>query len=140
MRKSVTIVFLALALSGCAHHVFIAGRDNGLTGQTTVTTSAGQNGGPFSITLGKEHFTGRWVYVANGGSISFINATAISRGQSASAFGTGLGIPTQGNGSVIASAPDGNTLRCIFDYNQWSKTGMGQCQDRHGELYDLQIN
>ncbi|MBV9247689.1 MAG: hypothetical protein JO227_00380 [Acetobacteraceae bacterium] len=139
MRKLIWLALVAAAVSGCAHNVYIAGRDNGLSGQTTVT-AAGQRGGPFNITIGPEHFAGRWVYVKHGGSTSFGTATAFNDASSASALGTGFAVPAEGGGSIIASSPDGNSLRCVFGYNEWSATGMGECKDRHGDSYDLQID
>jgi hypothetical protein len=59
---------------------------------------------------------------------------------SATAIGTAFNAPTQGNGSVLLAAQDGTTLRCAFDYSQWSKTGIEECQDSTGEAYDLQID
>jgi hypothetical protein len=51
-----------------------------------------------------------------------------------------IGLPTGGNGSVLASAPDGSALRCVFQYSEWGSTGVGVCEDNRGEMYDLQIN
>jgi hypothetical protein len=51
-----------------------------------------------------------------------------------------IGLPTGGDGSVLASAADGSTIRCAFQYSEWGSTGVGVCQDGSGETYDLQIN
>lgn len=139
MRK-LFVVAAAVLLSGCAHSLYIAGRTNGLTGSAKVTAGLGKKGGDITITLGGKEFQGRWIYMQTGGSLSFGTATAYSGTQGATANGTAIGLPTGGNGSIIATASDGSTLHCVFNYSEWSSTGVGACQDNSGELYDLQIN
>ena len=73
------------------------------------------------------------------GSVSIGSAIAVSGATSASAFGTGVAAPMSGNGSIIMSAPGGGSFRWVFNYSQWSSTGVGECQDETGEIYDLQI-
>jgi hypothetical protein len=51
-----------------------------------------------------------------------------------------IGLPTGGDGSILASAADGSTIRCAFQYSEWGSTGLGVCEDGSGETYDLQIN
>jgi hypothetical protein len=92
-----------------------------------------------TLTLGSETYTGRWLYMSGPGSVSIVNTVATSGAQSASGLGTGVAIPTSGHGSIILSAPDGASLRCVFAYSEWSSSGLGECRDGKGELYDLQI-
>ena len=49
-------------------------------------------------------------------------------------------LPTGGGGTILASAGDGSTLHCQFEYNQFGATGIGVCQDNKGVFYDLQIH
>lgn len=137
--KLATCLGVLFVLSGCAHHLYFQGRTSGAQGTATVVTNAGQ-GHAISILLNGKTYTGQWVYVPNGGSITFANAFATSGAATASAFGTGYNMPVQGNGSILASAPDGASLRCVFNYSQWNNEGTGICQDSAGETYDLQID
>jgi hypothetical protein len=137
MRK--LAILAVILLSGCAHNLYFVGRTTGAKGTARVVTNTGQ-GRTISIALNGKTYTGQWVYVSGGGSLTFATAFATSGAKSATATGTGIGIPTQGNGSILASAADGSSIRCIFDYSEWSSNGMGVCQDDKGEVYDLQIN
>jgi len=42
------------------------------------------------------------------------------------------------NGRILAVSPNGDSIRCEFQYSGGS--GIGTCKDSVGELYDLQIN
>lgn len=138
MRRWSFLLLISAPLLGCAHQVYITSRSGHVTGHTSVTTSGGSSG-EMSIALGGKTYTGRWVYVSGPGTVSVMSATATSGLRSASAIGTGIGVPTGGQGSMVLSAHDGSSLRCVFSYSGWSQTGMGECQDGDGGLYDLQI-
>jgi hypothetical protein len=130
---------LSLSLTGCGHNLYLVGQSTGTTGHAHVVT-AGNSSGPIDIDLGGTRYTGRWVYVPEGGSVGFGNAIASSGGTTGTAFGSFTTIPTGGNGSIIATADSGKRLRCAFDYSEWGSTGVGLCQDSQGERYDLQID
>jgi hypothetical protein len=100
----------------------------------------GHHGGPITITLGGKVFQGRWIYVQGGGSVGLETASAFSGTQSATASGMFIGLPTGGNGTVIATAADKSTLKCSFYFSEWDLKGTGVCQDNQGETYDLQIS
>ena len=133
------LVLTSILLASCSHTLLVTGRQSTITGQAVVTQAPGQNSGTLTLVLGGKTYSGRWVYMAGGGSVSLASATAFSGAHSASATGVGFAAPMSGNGSIILSAQDGDTLRCVFDYSQWSKTGIGECEDNHGGTYDLQI-
>jgi hypothetical protein len=114
------------------------GRNTGVTGSGTVPAN-GHRGGPIAITLGGKVYHGTWILMETGGSVGVGTATGFSGAQSATATGTFVGLPTGGNGTVMAGASDGSTLRCVFDFSEWNLKGVGVCQDNHGETYDLQI-
>jgi len=137
--KLAASLLLVVTLSACGHNMYFVGRTSGVKGTTRVVT-AGNHSGDISIDLGGKVYTGRWVYAPGGGSIGFGTATAFSGGQTATANSTVIGLPTGGNGTVLASAPDGSELRCAFNYSEWGSTGVGVCEDSKGETYDLQIN
>jgi hypothetical protein len=138
--RAILILLACGLLAGCAHNLYLASRTTGVTGTARVTTRTGQGGGEIDIAIGTEVFHGRWVYSPQGGAVAFGTATGIGGGQVATASGTAFAVPTNGNGTILASAPDGTQLRCGFNYSEWNNTGIGVCQDSHGEIYDMQIN
>jgi hypothetical protein len=137
--KRTAFIALAMMLGACTHNIYLVGRTTGTTGTAQVSTF-GNHSGDIAITLGSKVYTGQWVYAPGGGSVGIGTATAFSGGQSATATSTFIGLPTGGPGSVLASAPDGSTLRCSFTFSEFGHTGIGACQDNKGEIYDLQIN
>lgn len=74
-----------------------------------------------------------------GGGVSMMSGYATSGIHTASLMGTGLMMPTNGNGQASLTAADGSHIRCVFSYNEWYETGMGECQGNDGEMYDVQI-
>ena len=142
MRGIGFVVLLSLLLTGCvtfSHDFYFMGRRSGTTGTATVPAN-GHHGGPITITLGGKVFEGRWVYVETGGSAGVGMTTATSATVTSTVTGTFVGLPTGGNGSVMAAAPDGSTLRCSFYFSEWNLKGSGVCQDNGGEIFDLQIS
>lgn len=137
--KGLAVVTVLLSLTGCGHNFYLVGRSSGASGRAHIVT-AGNHSGDIAIDLSGKTYTGRWVYAPGGGSVGFGSATAFSGTQTATATGTMIGLPAGGNGSILASTPDGSTLRCVFQYSEWGSTGVGLCQDNRGETYDLQIN
>ncbi len=141
MRKTslASVLALAASLGGCAHNATFTSRLSGAVGTAKLTTF-GDSSGKIAISLKGETYTGKWVYMQQGGSVIFGSSTAYSGSQTAFATGTGYAMPTQGNGSVVAIAPSGASLRCQFNYSEWSATGVGMCQDSKGDIYDMQID
>ena len=134
------IGFIAALLCGCERNLYLVDRKSGTTAHTTVTRGPGQFSGDLEITIEEKTYRGRWVAMAQGGTVGFSNAVAFSGLQSATAFGTFAGAPMQANGTILASAADGSQLRCEYNYNDWGHTGVGVCQNSKGKIYDLQIN
>jgi hypothetical protein len=128
-----------LTLIGCGHNLYFTGRTTGATASTTITTSPGHPSGEMTLELEGKVYRGRWLYMSGGGSVSLATMTATNGVRSATATGSAIGMPMQGNGSIILAAQDGSTLRCVFNYSEWSSSGIGECQDNLGETYDLQI-
>jgi hypothetical protein len=106
---------------------------------SSEVSSLGRSGGDIQIALSGKTYSGSWVYVANGGAAGLAVRSASSGLATATATGTMLAMPTGGGGTILASAPDGATLRCQFQYNQIGNTGIGSCQDNKDGQYDLQI-
>jgi hypothetical protein len=139
LQRSWILLGLALVEASCAaHNVTVVNRQTGEIATTSVP--GGRPSGDIQITTGGRVYTGTWVYVANGGAIGLSSVSAFSGAATATATGTMMAIPTGGGGTVIASSPDGSTLRCQFQFNQMGNTGLGVCQDSRGGVYDLQIH
>jgi len=139
-KQALTVLSL-ITLCGCvsSHDFYLVGRKNGAIGTATVPAN-GRHGGPIEIALGNKTYKGRWVYMETGGGAGVGLASGYSAGRTATATSTFVGLPTGGNGTVVAAAPDGSTLRCTFDFSEWNLKGVGVCEDSAGEIYDLQIS
>jgi len=121
MRRRIALTLLTCELLiGCAftHEFYLVGRGTATTGSATVPAD-GHHGGPITITLGGKVFQGRWIYVQGGGSVGLETTSAFSGTQSATASGMFIGLPTGGNGTVIATAADKSTLKCSFYFSEW---------------------
>lgn len=141
MNCAKTIIFSSLFLTACSgHNLYFANRTTGNTGTARIITVIGHPSGDIAIALNGKTYTGRWIYMAGGGSIGIGSATAFSGNQTTTATGTMIAAPIQGNGSIIASAPDGSTLHCSYNYSQWNASGVGICQDNKNDIFDLQID
>lgn len=138
MKRFAKVLVLAACLAGCTHDVYLVGRTTGAIG--TASVSGPGHSGPIAIALAGKAYTGRWVYSPGGGGIGLTQVSATAGLQTTTASATMLSLPSSGPGSILASAADGSSLRCSFQYSEWGKTGMGVCQDSAGEIYDLQIN
>jgi hypothetical protein len=135
------VILLLVALGGCtlSHDFYLMGRQTGVTGTATVPAN-GHRGGPIEIMLAGKPYRGQWAYMEIGGAVGIGMASAYGGGQTATATGVFAGLPTGGNGTVLAAASDGSTLRCTFNFSEWNLKGIGVCQDNRGETYDLQIH
>jgi len=138
--KIALVVLLAVAVGGCvsSHEFYMMGRQTGAIGTASVPAN-GHHGGPITISLGGKSYVGQWAYAEMGGSVGLNTGTAVSGTQVATATGMSIGLPTGGNGNIMAAASDGSTLRCAFNFSEWDLKGIGVCEDNSGETYDLQI-
>jgi hypothetical protein len=136
-KRALTVLYL-IVLCGCvsSHDFYLVGRKSGVTGIATVP--ANDDGGPIKITLGNKVYEGRWLFMEARAGVGFASGSA--PGLAAPTTGTFAGLPSGDNGTVIAAAADGSTLRCTFYFSEWNLKGVGVCQDKSGETYDLQIN
>lgn len=139
MLRRWAFIFPLIGLTGCAHDVYLMGRSSGKTGHARIV-APGTHSGELTVDIAGVQYVGRWVHMLNGGAVGFGSATAFSGGNTATAVSSFSALPAQGNGSVIAAAPDGTQLHCTFDFNGFTRTGVGLCQDSTGEVYDMQID
>ncbi len=149
MARSVACILIccSLLLAGCSHTVYISDLATGASGQTSVETF-GKSGGPISLPLEGKIYNGRWIYVPGPATFSLASLSANSMATdgttTVTAMGTATGYgyagSTMGNGSILMSAGPGSSLRCVFDFNSMSSTGLGACRDEAGGMYDIQIS
>lgn len=141
------VLVAAAALTGCAAKLQIIDRNTGQVHQGETIGSASRGSGEAQAVIDGTPYRGPWIYSAKGGSYSLItgttSATAFSGGRMATATGTGMAqafnIPAQGSGLITLRADDSQFIRCVFDFNEWTNTGIGQCQRNDGRAYDLAI-
>lgn len=132
-------ILACAALSGCSHNINLMSRSTALQGSAIVREN-GTGSGKITVGLGLRQYSGRWVYTAVGGGMGFGTGETNSGKQVTTASATFVDHPAGGHGTVLASATDGSTLRCAFDFGNLSSTGYGVCNDSHGEVFDLQID
>jgi hypothetical protein len=92
-----------------------------------------------SVHLGGQIYTGKWTYVPQGGSMMLMSGIASGGGGSAFGTGTGMMLPAGGGGLATLTGTDGSSPSCQFQYSEWSRTGIGVCQQSDGKVYDLHI-
>lgn len=131
-KHVLAVAAVSLLVAGCNHNLYMVGRTNGASGKAVLQTVPGHPSGDMTIAVGSKVYSGTWVF-KNGGGIVGVGAVGGS-------VGSVVGSNSSGNGSMLLSAADGSTLRCSFDYDTLSATGLGVCQDSAGEFYDLQIS
>lgn len=142
VRSIALTVAVAAGLAACSHNVVMVGRETGAMGIGSAAASMG-NSGTLTIDLLGETYSGPWVYMSHGGSVGYGLINTYGYGaNSGSVHGsaTTFNQSTGGRGTVLMSAPSGSTLRCEFDYNTWTSTGLGVCEHSDGEIFDLQIS
>jgi len=142
LRREIIALFACIGLAGCTRtfNVYLTGRTSGDTGQTEVLVTSGHPSGDVSLVLKGKTYTGRWVYMSGGGSVGLSTATVVTGQHTASGTGMALGLPTGGNGTMNLTASDGSSLRCVYQFSEWSSSGVGVCQGSDGETYDVQIS
>lgn len=121
-----------LSLPGCLsmlppHEVTLMAADgSGGTGQATRGSSHGQ----IEITLNSEIYNGTWVAGRAG---------AMGYAVSGPAFASATSTSTTSGGTALLRSASGGTLRCQFTYDGLGRAGFGECVDRTGKRYELQI-
>lgn len=133
MRKLLLMLTL-LALAGCSYNIALMKRGSSEVAQGT----ASENGKTVEITLDGKVYKGHYTFVQQGFS-TFSTGYATSGYHSAWGNGAGYAAASAGQGNVLATAPDGSGLRCQFAFSTSSHSGMGECQDDQGGIWDMQI-
>jgi hypothetical protein len=134
MKHSCFATILAsLYLSGCAHDITLMARDSGQMGAGSAGATMG-NSGKLSITIEDDTYEGKWVYTS-GGSVGLLSTYGAN-----STTGTAVGLSGSGVGNAMLRSVDGKSMRCEFQYSEWTSTGIGVCLTGDGKLYDMQIH
>lgn len=139
MRLShLSLTILCLALSGCAARVTFVDRSNGdeFVGKTGAT---GGGEGEISALIEGDAYTGHWIVSANGGGYSLGVGFGSFGRSTALVTSTAVDVSAQGNGLVNMKSTNGQLMRCVFNFNGLSNTGIGECERNDGRLYDLRI-
>ena len=57
------------------------------------------------------------------------------------AFGSlsAFGIPTGGKDTVNMKGEKGSLIRCVYEWNDWTVSGIGECERNDGRRYDLRL-
>ncbi len=145
--KKYVLVFVFL-IGGCSTQGQLTFIDNvdGKMYYGQIPSAISSNGQAIAQ-ISNVQYIGPWLYSAQGRGISFsfteLSGSAFSSTKTASLFGTensfGVNTAAQGNGLLGMTGSDGSFIKCIFDYNTSSKSGIGKCQRNDNRLYDLLV-
>jgi hypothetical protein len=105
----------------------------------TATGTASEANKTVEITLRGKIYKGHYTFVEQGFS-TFTTGYATSGTRSAWGNGVGYAAASAGQGNILARASDGSGLRCNFSFSNSSYSGMGECQDDQGGIWDMQIS
>lgn len=133
--KKILAVCAAAFLAGCITHP-VYQLDLMPRGQGEMAYgTAKQIDKSVSIELGGETFVGKYVFVQGG---AFSLADGVAGGTNVSS--TAYTFSATGNGNILARAPGGHNLRCVFRASSLSRSGTGECVTDDGKVYDLQLS
>jgi len=141
MRLSIQCLAVAMAglLCGCAATVTFVDRNNGQEYAGKTVGGTGRAHGRLSAVIEGSTYTGQWIYSAMGGAYSLGTGIAFAHGATAVGTGSAVAVSAQGNGLIDMRDEAGQFIRCVFSFNGFSNTGIGECQRNDGRLYDLRI-
>lgn len=125
MRILATLL-LASMLCSCGGAMVIMPRDGGTATEGSFDTLTKT----MQIQANGKVYSGP--YVTNA-SRSYSSGTAYSGTKSA--FVSGQAFHSGNSGVALLTSPDGDSMRCEFQYD--SMTGIGVCQDRAGRIFDF---
>lgn len=127
----VAISFAVLA-TGCAgllpaHEVVLMAADgSGGGGQA----SRGTSNGTIELAINGDVYRGTWV-AGRAGTMGYASSGTV--------FVSGTSASTTSGGTALLRSDTGGTLRCQFTYDGLGHAGFGECVDKGGKHYDLQI-
>jgi hypothetical protein len=135
-----SFLVLALLLSGCTVSSTFIDQRTGAEYQGKTLGGTLSSEGRLQAEIDGEIFQGSWVYMASGGGVAVGTSTTVSSGGSTS-FGTlsALGMPSGGKGTVNMTGDKGSVIRCVYEWNDWTSSGIGECDRNDGRRYDLRL-
>jgi hypothetical protein len=138
MRFSLLLV--VLLLSGCAVSSTFIDRSTGTEYRGKTLGGTLSSLGELQAEIEGEAYQGSWVYMASGGSvIAGTGTTVTSSGSTAFGSLSAFGIPTGGKGTVNMKGEKGSLIRCVYEWNDWTSSGIGECERNDGRRYDLRL-
>ena len=148
--RGIVLAVAGAVLAGCAAQLTFIDRTDGQSYRGATGSTLG-NTGELTAVIDGATYSGTWIYseVGGGYSLGVANATgtatAVSAGRSmvatGASFGTlaALSASAQGRGLITMRTTGGEFMRCVFDFNTMSDTGLGECIRNDGRHYDLAI-
>ena len=124
--SKIIVVFSVLSLSACttSYSLSLLSQDGSPGGVGTAQVI----GETVTIQLNGKMFNGTYTYDGDE------NITSDQYGRP---LGGTLVVSGSGDGRILASAPDGDRVRCDFQFQ--GRSGLGTCSDNAGKQYDLMI-
>lgn len=140
--KYIPIILISFLLTGCAASLkFIDQQTGDMYYGKTDSTFGGS--GNMTAEIENENYRGDWIYSASGGGFTLGSSSAFATGTAgyASAYGTSTAVsaPTSGSGLITMKGNKGGYVRCVFNFNTFSDTGIGQCLRNDGKKFDITL-
>lgn len=128
MKNALGLLLSTLFLIGCAANLRFIDRQTGEVhlGQTGSTI---RSSGRCTATIGDEKYKGEWIYSPGGGGYSLTNLGELST----------ISTSATGNGLITMRGNKESYVRCVFNFNTSSNTGIGECRRTDGRLFDVTI-
>ena len=124
--RAFSLCFVILGLTGCSVTPTLVDRTTGQFYSGRTTGTAFSNSGEIETVIDGEKFSGEWTYMP-GGTVGDRSTTLGGDGR---IWGSGRGLASM-------KGDRGSTMRCIFEYQSTSATGIGECTRSDGRLFDL---
>lgn len=140
MKRSLSLVFIFFSIGGCSVTATLVDRSTGIEYRGKSVGNVYASEGRLQSEIDGETFIGSWSYMATGGS-STIGSGSVITSSGTSAVGTisAFDISAAGRGVVNMKGDNGSLIRCVYDWNEWSSSGIGECERNDGRKYDLRL-
>lgn len=141
--KYINIILITFLLTSCAASLKFIDQQTGDMYYGKTDSTLGSNG-KMTAEIENEIYQGDWTYSASGGSFTLGTSSAFATGTagSASAYGTSTAVsaPMSGGGLITMKGNKGGYVRCVFNFSEFSNTGIGQCLRNDGKQFDITIS
>jgi hypothetical protein len=123
---TVGAVVVVVAISGCTITPTFTERSTGQMYSGRTTGAMFNNDGRIEVNIDGENFSGNWTYMPGGTA----GSSSSTLGGSKAGFGSGKGLAN-------LRGEKGSSLRCVFEFNSSSATGIGECMHGDGRVFDV---